>query len=84
MIVTSFGAAAAFLSIMVHFHFDKKSLMAIKKNLPSLSIIVSTKEGLETFLKFLVTELSVENLGLLIYDISLWNTYNLIICICSQ
>ena len=64
-IVTFFGSCAAFTSIMIHFYFDNKSMKTIKKNLPSLSIIVSTKEGLETFLKFLVTELSVENLGIL-------------------
>eukprot|EP01084_Bolivina_argentea_P050171 92250_1 len=60
--VTFFGALSALISVIIHFYFNNKSIQTVQKNLPSLSIIVSTKEGLETFLKFLVTELSVENL----------------------
>ncbi len=59
------GTAAATMTVITHFYFNDKSIGTIKRNLPSLGIIVSTREGLELFLKFLVTELSVENLGIL-------------------
>eukprot|EP01083_Nonionella_stella_P090390 252536_1 len=59
---TFFGASASLLSIIIHFHFNDKSIETVMNNPPQLSVIVSTKEGLEIFLKFLVTELSVENL----------------------
>ena len=54
--VTLFGAIAALMSILIHFHFDKKSHQVIKHTTTTLPIIVSTRDGLQTFLKFLVTE----------------------------
>eukprot|EP01083_Nonionella_stella_P252566 870030_1 len=68
IVVTFLAAVASLISIITHFHFNDKSLKIIRKNAPSLGIVVSTKEGLEKFLKFLVSEhvqhgqLSVENL----------------------
>ena len=62
--VSFLGGFAAFASIVIHFYFHDKSVQTMNKHMPSLNVIVSTREGLETFLKFLVSELSVENLGI--------------------
>lgn len=64
-LTVALGMAAATMTIMIHIYYNNKSMGTIKQNLPSLGIIVSTREGLELFLKFLVTEFSVENLGIL-------------------